>query len=87
MALFTCIECGKEVSESARKCENCGAYIYASIGTSYKIRIKYNMLVCLLVAFGTAFIFSNAFYIGIPIVIIGGYIGFWVHRFPKRVEQ
>ena len=87
MALFTCIECGKEVSESARKCENCGAYIYAAIGTSHKIRFKYNVLVMLLVALGSAFIFSKIYYVGIPIVAIGGCIGYWIHRFTIRGKQ
>ncbi len=86
MALLLCRECGKEISDSARKCENCGAHVYMALGTSPNIRFKYNLLVWLLIAFGSVFIFSKVYIIGIPIVAIGGYIGYWIHRFPVRTQ-
>jgi len=85
MALLLCRECGKEISDSAKKCENCGAHIYIALGTSTKIRIKYNLLVWLLIALGATFIFSRVYIIGILFIVIGLYIAIWFYKFPKRI--
>lgn len=70
MALINCPECGKEISDMAKSCPNCGY-------NSSKIEIKNNKisLIMGIISFfiGVFFIFANSYWLlyGIALILLG----------------
>lgn len=55
MALIECPECGKEVSDTAKKCPNCGYTLKKSIIANPKFKKTLLIVVCILAVIGASF--------------------------------
>ena len=55
MALIKCPECGKEVSDTAKKCPNCGYVIKKSKFENPKVKKIMLIVICALVVIGASF--------------------------------
>lgn len=92
MALITCLECGKSVSDLADKCVSCGAPIMENkngknVYVTNKKKGKVNMLVgWLLLLFGIFTIGSNSgvsgllILMGIIVLLVGKFKYWWHNR-------
>ena len=79
MALTKCLECGKEVSDKAAACPNCGNpdqpnKVSVQLDTAPQKRRKYRVR---LIIFMPMFVFGSLFFIGSLMSGEGGKIAFW----------
>lgn len=75
MALIKCPECGKEISDSAERCPNCGCTTKAGKTRAEQKGLGFSGLLAIgFLIVGMILIFTGHFLFGLPLVV-GGVVG------------